>query len=129
GIKGTLLAPNASVNFNNGHIDGSLIVGSITGTGESHNFLFEGSITGCDSNECAEVYTRIWTATDNCGNSTSITQTITIVDTTPPVITCPHDLTVECIEDIPAPNVQLVIASDDCSDVIITWEGDTSDSD
>src|SRR5690606_13889632 len=76
-----------------------------------------------------EIITRSSTATDNCGNSTTITQTITIVDTTPPVITRPDDLTVECIEDIPAPNVQLVIASDDCSDVIITWEGDTSDSD
>src|SRR5678815_4471981 len=32
--------------------------------------------------------TRIWAATDACGNSSSCSQKVTIVDTTAPVITC-----------------------------------------
>ena len=32
--------------------------------------------------------TRIWSATDGCGNSTTATQIITVEDTTPPVISC-----------------------------------------
>ncbi len=38
------------------------------------------------------VITRTWTATDACGNSSSCEQTITVVDTTDPVITCPDDI-------------------------------------
>ncbi|HEX2898026.1 MAG TPA: T9SS type A sorting domain-containing protein, partial [candidate division Zixibacteria bacterium] len=37
-----------------------------------------------------------WTATDDCGNSSSCLQVITIQDTTKPVITCPADLTFDC---------------------------------
>src|SRR5690606_14013344 len=37
----------------------------------------------------AQVVSRTWTATDACGNSTSATQMISLVDTTPPTIECP----------------------------------------
>src|SRR5207244_6291222 len=42
------------------------------------------------------VITRTWTATDCAGNSSSCVQTINVVDTTAPVITCPADATVQC---------------------------------
>ncbi|MFQ5606477.1 MAG: hypothetical protein ACE5GA_00915, partial [Candidatus Zixiibacteriota bacterium] len=42
------------------------------------------------------VITRTWNATDACGNSELCVQTITISDTTPPSITCPADVTLEC---------------------------------
>lgn len=43
GFKGTILAPAAAFSFNNGHVDGQVIVNSLSGTGESHNFLFNGT--------------------------------------------------------------------------------------
>ena len=47
---------------------------------------------------CAGDYTitREFTATDDCGNATSATQTITIIDTTSPELTIPADYTAEC---------------------------------
>ncbi|MBL7702701.1 MAG: T9SS type A sorting domain-containing protein [Ferruginibacter sp.] len=44
---------------------------------------------------------RTWTATDQCGNATSASQTISIVDTTPPVITVPADTTLQCTDPLP----------------------------
>ncbi len=59
------------------------------------------------SERCPIIIERTWTATDSCGNSTSCLQTITIQDTTKPVLTCAPDDTVEC--DVPVvftpPNV------------------------
>jgi hypothetical protein len=43
------------------------------------------------------VITRTWTFTDDAGNQTTCDQTITVQDTTDPVITCPPDVTFECV--------------------------------
>lgn len=45
GVMGSILAPNASVVFNNGQLNGQLIAKSLSGTGESHNRLFNGDFT------------------------------------------------------------------------------------
>ncbi|HZV68020.1 MAG TPA: HYR domain-containing protein [Saprospiraceae bacterium] len=39
---------------------------------------------------------RTWTATDDCGNSASCTQTITVIDNTSPQINCPGNLVLNC---------------------------------
>ena len=44
----------------------------------------------------SRVITRTFTATDACGNQSTATQTITVDDTTDPVIECNEDRTVEC---------------------------------
>lgn len=45
GVEGTILAPSAATNFSNGHINGSLLVNSLSGGGEGHDYLFKGSIS------------------------------------------------------------------------------------
>lgn len=44
----------------------------------------------------SSVATRAWQAVDAYGNSATCTQVVAVVDTTPPVIVCPSNLTVEC---------------------------------
>src|SRR5439155_11322066 len=61
------------------------------------------------------VVKRTYTATDACGNSSSLIQTITINDTTGPVISSiPADVTVQCASAVPAPNDGVVAATDAC---------------
>lgn len=70
---------------------------------------------------CPGSYTilRTLTATDHCGNVSSVTQTITVRDITPPVLSgVPSDVTVDC-GDIPPP--AQVTAVDNCdTSVLIT---------
>ena len=67
--------------------------------------------------------TRTFTATDDAGNSSSATQTITVEDTTAPEFTSvPADYTVECSDEMP---MEDATASDNCSDVSITVESET----
>lgn len=64
------------------------------------------------------IITRAFTATDQCGNSTSATQTITVVDTTAPEFTfVPADYTVECSDDMP---MEAALASDNCGTADVT---------
>lgn len=44
GIEGSILAPLAAFNFNNAHINGNLIAESLTGGGQSNNYLFQGNL-------------------------------------------------------------------------------------
>ncbi len=74
--------------------------------------------------ECQDSYTlnRTWKATDNCDNSTTLTQVITVVDTTAPQLTIPTDETVECDS---IPEVGLASATDNCDlDVDVIYIGE-----
>ncbi len=51
GWKGTILAPKASIQFNNGQIDGALICRLIQGNGESHHAPFDGDLPS-DDDDC-----------------------------------------------------------------------------
>src|SRR5688500_19253955 len=58
------------------------------------------------------VIVRTWTVTDQCGNTATHTQTITVTDTEAPTFdNAPADVTVDC-ESIPA--VPAVTATDNC---------------
>ena len=63
--------------------------------------------------------TRTWTATDRCGNESQQVQVVTVVDTTPPVLSAPPDLTVECPAPASGPMSEdgwraLATATDNC---------------
>lgn len=49
GIAGSILAPDASVIFNPGHIDGTLIAHSLTGNGQSNLYLFDHDLFNHDA--------------------------------------------------------------------------------
>jgi gliding motility-associated-like protein/uncharacterized repeat protein (TIGR01451 family) len=78
---------------------------------------------------CEDTYTltRTWTATDNCGNSITHVQVISVEDTTAPVFTIvPQDLTVECDGAGNVSELQAwltdIAATDNCSEVTITHD-------
>jgi gliding motility-associated-like protein len=77
-------------------------------TVETQNVICEGSYT----------LVRTWVATDDCGNTTSHTQTVTVQDTMAPVFVeeLPTDSTVEC-NDIPS--AATLTAVDSCGSATV----------
>jgi hypothetical protein len=63
--------------------------------------------------------TVTWTGTDDSGNSGTDTQLVTVVDTTPPSIAAPADVTAECTSPLGTP-VELgePVVSDVCDDAV-----------
>ena len=75
------------------------------------------------SNACGgtKVISRTWTATDECGNSASCVQKITVRDTTAPTITCPPDLALECPANASTNATGVATAQDACGQVTVRY--------
>ncbi len=86
---------------------------------------------------CQDIITVLWKATDCCGNASFCTNSVTVVDSLPPVITCPTNYTLQCGSPLilptatdlccPTPTVSILNASTNvtgpCTDVItFTWQ-------
>lgn len=72
--------------------------------------------------ESCNSFTRVWTATDDCGNSASCNQIVYTTDTTAPTLSLPEDATVDCMGDV-IPNITgTASATDVCSEVTISYE-------
>ena len=74
----------------------------VTSTTATDNCDTNVDVTYSDGPEmglCPMVIVRTFVATDDCGNTTECTQRIIIEDTTPPVLTCPDHITIECDQD------------------------------
>jgi hypothetical protein len=70
---------------------------------------------------CGGTIRRTHTVTDDCANSASCVQTITVRDTVPPSITCPSEVAVQCLAAVPPLPTTLAqfleqggLASDNC---------------
>ncbi|WP_422081767.1 gliding motility-associated C-terminal domain-containing protein [Ulvibacterium sp.] len=64
---------------------------------------------------------RTWTATDECGLTTTHTQTISVQDTTDPVFveTLPMDFTMQCDTELPI--AETLTATDNCGTATVTY--------
>ena len=82
-----------------------------------------------DGNSCPEVITRTYRITDACGNFTDMIQLITVQDLTDPTASNPAAINVECIADVPAADITVVIDElDNCGTPTIAFVGDVSDN-
>ncbi|EZH73046.1 hypothetical protein ATO12_18700 [Aquimarina atlantica] len=71
---------------------------------------------------------RTYSVTDIAGNSITVTQTITVNDTTDPTASNPSPINVQCTDDVPLPDVVVVTdEADNCGVVTVAFEGDVSD--
>ena len=82
-----------------------------------------------DGLSCPETISRTYRITDDCGNYIDVVQTITVNDDIDPVATAPAPIAVQCIGDVPAPNIADVTGvSDNCTATpTVTHVGDASD--
>jgi hypothetical protein len=70
---------------------------------------------------CPGQMTRVYRLTDVCGNVAESTQTITVDDTTPPVMTCLSNLTLECGASLDPASTGSPTATDNCSKALLTY--------
>ena len=92
---------------------------------------------------CPYVITRNWDVTDDCGNTTTQTQTIQVIDTTVPVITAPDGIITKALSPLTAVDIGIALATDNSDptpiitndapaafllgDTIVTWNATDSD--
>ncbi|RLD22062.1 MAG: hypothetical protein DRI54_08675, partial [Bacteroidetes bacterium] len=79
--------------------------------------------------ESCDSFTRIWTATDDCGNTSSCNQTVYTSDNSPPNLILPEEASVGCNSEIIPSITGMATATDVCSAVTISYEDGEWDGD
>src|SRR5262249_563865 len=80
---------------------------------------------------CANKFTvkRTYIATDSCGNTNSLIQTITVSDTNPPVLTSiTVDVVVTCAGAVPPADHSAVVATDNCGGIPVITHSDQTNA-
>ena len=81
-----------------------------------------------DGLTCPETIIRAYAVTDDCGNILNVTHFITVNDITNPTASNPAPVVVECIGDVPAIDIEVVIdEADNCTVPNVTFVSDISD--
>ncbi|MFT4599890.1 MAG: hypothetical protein ACI857_000057 [Arenicella sp.] len=81
-----------------------------------------------DGNTCPEIITRTYSVTDACTNQIMVTQTITVNDVTSPSASNPTAINVDCLGNVPAPDVlDITDEADNCSVPTVAFVSDVSD--
>ncbi|MFC0604783.1 gliding motility-associated C-terminal domain-containing protein, partial [Winogradskyella pulchriflava] len=98
------------------------ITGDVTDEADNCSNGLEATYTDTvTAGSCANesTITRTWSLTDECNNTTTLVQTITVVDTTAPTFTgdLPTDVTLECDA---VPTAETITATDNCGDATVT---------
>ena len=72
------------------------------------------ALTITTNGSCPTILTYTWVARDRCTNSAAATRTVAVLDTIPPVIHCPSNITVEFTSETGAGVTYATIAADNC---------------
>ena len=82
-----------------------------------------------DNANCPETITRTYSVTDDCGNTINVTQSILITDPIMPTASNPAAIGVQCIEDVPTPDVTVVTdEADNQGTPVVAFVSDVSDN-
>ncbi len=82
-----------------------------------------------DNQSCPETITRTFSVTDACNNSINVIQLIIVNDDVLPTVSDPIAINVQCIGDIPVPDINVVTnEADNCSVPIVAFVSDISDN-
>ncbi|UKN03872.1 PKD domain-containing protein [Paracrocinitomix mangrovi] len=107
--------------------DPALVTGVLDNCTANPTVNFVGDAS--DGNTCPEVITRTYEIVDDCGNTTTVTQTITVDDTTPPTASNPASTTIPG-GPAPAPDPNVVIdEADNCTaNPVVAFVSQVSDN-
>lgn len=77
------------------------------------------------SGTCPQIITRTYRIQDACGNFTDLEQLISVWDSIPPTGNAPPNLTVNCVNEVPTPNINtLTNVFDNCTPPTVTFLSD-----
>ncbi|MDG1776981.1 MAG: gliding motility-associated C-terminal domain-containing protein, partial [Crocinitomicaceae bacterium] len=109
------------------------VVNSLDVTDEADNCTLNPVVAhvsdASDGLTCPETIIRTYSVTDDCGNTTNVTQTIVVHDVTVPTASNLVQVNVECTADIPVVNIfDVNDEADNCTvSPVVTWVSDISD--
>jgi uncharacterized protein (TIGR02145 family) len=99
----TVNASNSTLDCSYAPEDLSFLLAVNGACSANYSVTFVDETVGCCPTPCDYTINRIWTVTDECGNSASATSTLTFTDFIPPYFTnFPTDMVLDCNDLLPA---------------------------